>query len=43
MDFHPGGQEELMRGVGTDATALFNQVNMLISLYTNMLYTKSGI
>lgn len=27
MDFHPGGTEELMRGVGTDATKLFDQVH----------------
>jgi len=26
MDFHPGGVEELMLGVGKDATNLFNQV-----------------
>lgn len=26
MSFHPGGEEELMRGVGIDATKLFNQV-----------------
>jgi len=26
MDFHPGGDIELMRGVGQDGTNLFNQV-----------------
>lgn len=26
MEFHPGGEEELMRGVGKDATDLFIQV-----------------
>lgn len=26
MDFHPGGREELMKGVGTDATKIFNEV-----------------
>jgi cytochrome b involved in lipid metabolism len=26
MDFHPGGDTELMRGVGQDGTNLFNQV-----------------
>lgn len=26
MEFHPGGEDELMRGVGTDATDLFNEV-----------------
>ena len=27
MEFHPGGEEELMRGVGMDATDLFNEVS----------------
>lgn len=31
MDYHPGGQEELMRGVGTDATSLFNQVHAWVN------------
>lgn len=26
LDFHPGGIEELMRGAGKDATALFDEV-----------------
>jgi cytochrome b involved in lipid metabolism len=26
MDFHPGGDAELMRGVGQDGTNLFSQV-----------------
>lgn len=26
MSFHPGGEDELIRGVGTDATKLFNNV-----------------
>ena len=26
MDFHPGGDDELMRGVGKDATQLFDEV-----------------
>jgi len=30
MDFHPGGVEELMLGVGKDATNVFNQVYMTI-------------
>jgi cytochrome b involved in lipid metabolism len=32
MDFHPGGVEELMLGVGKDATNVFNQVYMTILL-----------
>ena len=36
MDFHPGGEDELMRGVGTDATQLFNEVN--INLLTLSVY-----
>ncbi len=27
MDFHPGGEEELMRSAGIDSTDLFDQVN----------------
>ncbi len=27
MDFHPGGEEELMRAAGIDSTDLFDQVN----------------
>jgi cytochrome b involved in lipid metabolism len=26
LDFHPGGIDELMRGAGKDATALFDEV-----------------
>lgn len=26
MDFHPGGGDELIRGIGTDATKLFSEV-----------------
>lgn len=26
MDFHPGGVDELVRGIGTDATKLFTEV-----------------
>lgn len=39
MDFHPGGVGELMRGVGKDATKLFENVksralsNALMSLH----------
>ncbi|XP_039292054.1 cytochrome b5 reductase 4 [Nilaparvata lugens] len=34
MDFHPGGCEELMRGVGKDATSLFNQVHAWVNYQT---------
>lgn len=34
MDFHPGGEEELMRGVGTDATDLFNEVHRWVNFET---------
>lgn len=27
MDFHPGGEEELMKAAGIDGTELFDQVN----------------
>lgn len=28
MDFHPGGVPELMKGVGTDATKMFDDVSL---------------
>ncbi|XP_054269559.1 cytochrome b5 reductase 4-like [Macrosteles quadrilineatus] len=31
MDFHPGGPEELMKGVGTDATKIFNDVHAWVN------------
>ncbi|XP_063696502.1 cytochrome b5 reductase 4 isoform X2 [Culicoides brevitarsis] len=31
MDFHPGGGEELMRGAGKDATALFDSVHAWVN------------
>ncbi|CAL4137200.1 unnamed protein product, partial [Meganyctiphanes norvegica] len=30
-EFHPGGVDELMRGVGTDATQLFNEVHKWVN------------
>ncbi|XP_042227158.1 cytochrome b5 reductase 4-like [Homarus americanus] len=34
MEFHPGGEEELMKGVGTDATELFNEVHKWVNFET---------
>uniref|UniRef100_A0A1B6GQD8 Uncharacterized protein n=1 Tax=Cuerna arida TaxID=1464854 RepID=A0A1B6GQD8_9HEMI len=31
MDFHPGGPEELMKGAGTDATKMFNEVHAWVN------------
>lgn len=31
MDFHPGGRDELLRGSGMDATALFNEVHAWVN------------
>lgn len=31
MEFHPGGEEELMRGAGQDATDLFNEVHKWVN------------
>ncbi|CAH0393431.1 unnamed protein product [Bemisia tabaci] len=36
MEFHPGGEEELMRGVGIDATKLFNDVHAWVN-YESLL------
>lgn len=36
MEYHPGGVEELMRGAGGDATALFNEVHRWVN-YSSML------
>ena len=36
FEFHPGGEEELMRGVGIDATDLFDQVHKWVN-YESML------
>ncbi|GFT95664.1 hypothetical protein NPIL_95601 [Nephila pilipes] len=31
LDYHPGGEDELMRGAGKDATDLFNQVHRWVN------------
>lgn len=46
MDFHPGGVDELVRGIGTDATKLFAEVTkdknykFHVMLTVNKLFTK---
>eukprot|EP00730_Choanoeca_flexa_P000729 TRINITY_DN10317_c0_g1_i3.p1 TRINITY_DN10317_c0_g1~~TRINITY_DN10317_c0_g1_i3.p1 ORF type:complete len:507 (+),score=72.76 TRINITY_DN10317_c0_g1_i3:134-1522(+) len=32
MDFHPGGRDELLRGAGQDATALFNEYHPWVNI-----------
>ncbi|XP_058054026.1 cytochrome b5 reductase 4 [Anopheles bellator] len=36
MDFHPGGPDELMRGIGKDATKLFDEVHAWVN-YESLL------
>ncbi|MCL4135670.1 UNVERIFIED_CONTAM: hypothetical protein GTU68_051999, partial [Idotea baltica] len=36
FEYHPGGEEELMKGVGIDATDLFNEVHKWVN-YSTML------
>lgn len=36
LDFHPGGVDEMMRGAGKEATALFNEVHQYVN-YSSML------
>jgi cytochrome b involved in lipid metabolism len=36
MDFHPGGDAELMRGIGQDGTSLFNQVGSAVGTTRNV-------
>ena len=36
MDFHPGGWEELIKGVGKDATDMFNEVHKWVN-YQSLL------
>ncbi len=36
LDFHPGGVEEMMRGAGSDATELFNEIHRYVN-YESML------
>jgi len=41
MDFHPGGVDELMRGVGKDATKLFENVRSSTSPSSFYIVTSS--
>ena len=34
LEYHPGGIPEIMRGVGRDATDLFDEVNILYSPFS---------
>ncbi|KAK4308467.1 hypothetical protein Pmani_019835 [Petrolisthes manimaculis] len=34
LEFHPGGEDELMRGAGIDATTLFNEVHKWVNFET---------
>ena len=36
LDFHPGGVDEMMRGAGSDATELFNEIHRYVN-YESML------
>ncbi len=36
LDFRPGDVEEMMRGAGTDATELFNEIHRYVN-YESML------
>jgi cytochrome b involved in lipid metabolism len=40
MDFHPGGDAELMRGIGQDGTNLFNQVGSAVGTTRNVHKTS---
>ena len=31
LDFHPGGVDEMMRGAGSDATVLFNEIHKYVN------------
>lgn len=41
LDFHPGGVPELMRGVGTEATQLFDEVHSFLNI--NFIMSKSVV
>ena len=41
MDFHPGGVDELMKGVGKDATKIFNEVHAWVNY--EQLLNKVGM
>ena len=43
MDYHPGGEEELMKAAGKDGTELFDQVGMLQSVLLEWMQSMQDI
>ena len=43
MDYHPGGEEELMKAAGKDGTELFDQVGMLQSVLLEWMQSIQDI
>lgn len=39
MDYHPGGEEELMKAAGIDGTDLFDQVCKVYEMSCNIIWT----
>lgn len=39
MDYHPGGEEELMKAAGIDGTDLFDQVSVLCYMYSVLYFS----
>ncbi len=42
LDYHPGGEEELMKAAGVDSTALYDQVHPWVSIDAVMGHLKLG-
>ncbi len=42
MEFHPGGEDEMMRGAGIDGTALFDEVPASASTRDCCVSTNQG-
>ena len=43
LEYHPGGIPEIMRGVGRDATDLFDEVNTLYSPFSPLPSQMSSV